>query len=312
MKDSNMLGGVSMSKLSMKNLVVIALILSLVTSALVYSYLKRVSLSATKTGYPVIVAKTDIPPKTKITPDMLQEMNVPLEYTQPGALKEMQAVVGVVSREKIIAGEQITEQRLFLDKRSTGFVGLIPANKRAITVAVTEVTGVAGFVKPGDYVDVVAIFDKQQTGEDAGNFVLQNILILATNKETENSAEGQTASDKKDMTKTATVTLAVAPAEEHWIALADEKGKIRLALRPLLPEVATVDTETATPVKLVGLHNVLGNSSMGRGAILSAPLTSSPAPASAQTAPQEWPQTPVYQQGITVIRGTKVDIVPTH
>jgi pilus assembly protein CpaB len=219
-----------------------------------------------------------------------------------------------MSREKIIAGEQISERRL-LNAQNAGFVGLIPPDKRAITVAVTEVTGVAGFVKPGDYVDVVVTFDRQDTGEFASNFVLQNILVLAANHDTESSAGDQTVKDKKDAVKTATVTLAVSPMEEHWLALSDEKGKIRLALRPLFPDMVTVHTETATPVKLVGLQNGPGNSTRGRAAALSAPVVAPPAQfAPATPAPQEQPRVkepiPQYQPGITVIRGTKVDVVP--
>lgn len=306
-------------KLSIKSLVAIALVLSLVTSAMVYAYLKRASVATQKEGYPVIVAKVDIPPKTKITAEMLEARYVPADYIQPGAIRDMNTLIGVPSRELIVAGEQITERRVILDNKSAGFVGLIPPNKRAITISVTEISGVAGFIRPGDYVDIIAIFDKGDTGENAANFLLQNILILATNHDTENGTGDAAGKDKKDAAKTALITLAIDPAEEHLLALADEKGKIRLALRPIFPDIAMVRTDTATPVKLVGLQNAVGNSTMGKAAYLSAPGAGrASAPAAQPAAPPQQMQVtiresapaPAYQPGITVIRGTKTDVVP--
>lgn len=309
------------NKLSIKGLVTIALILSLVTSAMVYAYLKRASVATNKEGYPVIVAKVDIPPRTKITAEMLEARYVPEAYIQPGAIRDINTLVGVPSRLLIVANEQITERNVLLDLKNAGFVGLIPAKKRAITVAVTEVGGVAGFIRPGDYVDIVVVFDKSDAGEHAGNFVLQNIMVLAINRDTENimgNTEAKDNKDNKDVTKTTLITLAVDPAEEHVLTLADEKGKIRLALRPIFPDVDMVRTETTTPVKQVGLQDPFGNSKIGKAAYLSTPGITLPN-TSSQSQPAAAPQPaqvtirengPVIQPGITVIRGTKKDIVP--
>lgn len=289
-----------MSKLSVKGLIVVALALSLVTSMLVYNYLKGASQKTFKEGMTVVVAKMDIPPKTKIVPEMVQEMKMPAEYMQPGIVTEMKSVIGVVTREKLIAGEQITERRLLLEGKSAGFTGIIPPNMRAVTVAVTEVTGVAGFVKAGDYVDVVAIFDKNDTGEHAGNLILQNVLVLAANHETELGNPEAASKDKKDVVKTATVTLAVSPDEAPKLAVSEEKGKIRLALRPFMPEIGIAFTQAATPTELVGFHQPprVNNGSGGGGA-------------TAERATDKQ-QAPPITKGITIIRGTKVEVVPIY
>ncbi len=273
-----------MAKLSGRGLLVIALILSLLTSALVYSYLKGIANQAIKPGKPVITAKVDIPPKTQITAEMVQESSVPPEYIQPGAIVALGDVVGVTSREQIIAGEQITQTRLVVPGQTRGFAGIIPSDKRAVTVAVTEVTGVAGFLKAGDYVDVLVTFDTNTVGENVSQIVLQNLLVLAVDRDTDaNQAEAN--KDKKDVSKTA-VTLAVTPEEAARLTVADEKGKIRMALRPTIPANGTVAANGVTPKELVGSY-------------------AAPEKSSAPAKPSEPPAKPAPV--IQVIRGTKLD-----
>ena len=54
-----------------------------------------------------------------------------------------------------------------------------------MTVAVNEVTGVAGFVKAGDYTDIVVTFDANTVGDNVSHVLMQNILVLAANRDTE-------------------------------------------------------------------------------------------------------------------------------
>ncbi|MDR3562943.1 MAG: Flp pilus assembly protein CpaB [Negativicutes bacterium] len=276
-----------MAKLSGRGLMVIALILSLLTAGLVYSYLKGVANQAIKPGKPVIVAKVDIPPKTVITPEMVQESSVPAEYIQPGAIVTMAEVVGVTSREQIVAGEQITQRRLAIPGQSRGFAGMIPNDKRAMTLSVTDVTGVAGFVKAGDYVDVLVTFDTNTVGENVSQIILQNMLVLAVDRETD-AGQADAAKDKKEAASKTAVTLAVTPEEAAKLAVADEKGKIRMALRPSIPATGTVAAIGVTPKELVGSYTVPEKSG-GGGKPSEPPAKTPPAPT------------------IQVIRGTKLD-----
>lgn len=301
-----------MAKLSNKKLLAIVMVLSLMITILVYNYLQGIEKKMVlQDGVSVIVAKTDIAPKTKITAEMVREVKVPTEYVQPGAVQSLDKVVGIVAREAIVSGEQVSERRLVREGKSVGFTGIIPYDKRAVTVAVTEMTGVAGFIKPGDYVDVIVTFDTMAVGDNVSNIIMQNILVLAVNREMEmNVTESATVKDVKDNTKDlnkmGTVTIAVTPGEAIKIGLAEDKGKVRLVLRPYLPQNSMVLTEAMTPKDLVGEH---------RGGQL-------PAKAPAQTAPpvqaRTAPAIPVERQevkskrisnynGIQVIRGTKVE-----
>lgn len=297
-----------MSKLPLKGLIGIALILSLATSVLVYQYLKGSSKTGLKADVPVVVAKVDIPAKTKITAEMVQEIRMPAQYIQPGTVTDLKSLLGITTREKIAAGEQITERRLFIEGKAVGFTGVIPSDKRAVTVAVTEVTGVAGFVKAGDFVDVIATFDKGDTGEHTSNLILQNVLVLAANRETEYS-DGEPTKEKKDVVKAATVTLAVAPEEAAKLAVSEEKGKIRLALRPFLPDYDYAVAKAYTPTELVGFHQSPAQPNQNNQNNRMESPNSRP-PVAEQPAPRQ--ESPTIVSGITVLHGTRVEVVPVH
>lgn len=309
-----------MAKLSNKGLLGIALVLSLVTSLLIYNYLQRaVGKADMKEGVPVVVAKTDIPAKTKITAEMVQQIRVPAEYLQPGGVQDLKNVVGVIAREPIVAGEQITDRRLVRESKSVGFTGMIPRDKRAVTVAVSEVTGVAGFVKPGDYVDVIVTFEQGMVGDNVSYMMLQNVLVLAANRDAEAGAAGNGAKEAaKDAVKATTVTLAVTPDEAAKLTLAEEKGKIRLALRPYLPLNGIEITNTITPKELVGVQYSPVQSQPSSGGHEVQPAAPVP-PQYYMSPPQIQPAAPPREtgpetnsKGIQVIRGTKTENIPVN
>lgn len=283
-----------MARMTTKGMMGIALVLSLTTSGLVYNYLQGVSEPAVRETVPVVVAKTDIPPKTKVTTEMVQIQHVPTEYLQPGAVRDGKQVIGVLAREQIIAGEQITDRRLLIDGKSAGLPGLIPSGKRAVTVAVSEVSGVAGLIKPGDRVDVLATFDQGTAGDYIGDVVLQNVLVLAVNRNLEASSGDAKAKDSKEQTKAATVTLAVDASLTHHIAVAEDRGKIRLALRPFVGESGYTFTAAMSARELMGMPP--------RSQV------TSPAAAGRQETRQPVKQQP-QGKTIRVFRGAKVETI---
>lgn len=289
-------------KLSSKGLVGIALALSLITAVLVYNFLKE----STKKPLPsdlatVVVAKSDIPPKSRITPEMVQETQMPAEYIQNGAMRELSKVVGVLTREAIVGGEQVLERRLLTAGKQAGFTGVIPAGKRALTVAVSDVTGVAGLLKAGDFVDAIVTFDQQAVGGHVSQLLLQNVLVLAVNRESEVPPERDAkkeAPKETGIVKLATVTLAVSPEEATKVTLSEEKGKLRFALRPYLPEAGVIAPRPVTPTDLVGMQKTPGQA----GKEPAKSPAASPAPASASP-----PAATKGVPGIMVIRGTTIE-----
>ncbi|SDF21678.1 Flp pilus assembly protein CpaB [Sporomusa acidovorans] len=290
-----------MIRFSNKGLLLLAVILSLLTTALVYSYLKKTSGSLSGGTVAVVVAKADIAARTRITPEMVQTVQVPAPYLQPGGVQELQEVIGMVAKEPIVAGEQITVRRLIGEGRSAGFTGMIPTDKRAMTIGVNEVTGVAGFVKAGDYVDVVVTFEKNTIGENVSRLVLQNVLVLAANRETEGGtveATNTSSKDKKEISKTATVTLAVTPDEATKLTLSEDKGKVRLVLRPFMQNTGIDIAAPITPPDIVGLQHLPDH----------APKTGDKVPVSPPSAPA-----PAKKSGgIQMIRGTKTEVIAVN
>jgi Flp pilus assembly protein CpaB len=94
-------------------------------------------------------------------------------------------VVGRVAKQDLFPGEPIFIEKLSGSNTNGGLPAIIPNGLRAVTVAVTEIKGVAGFVKPGDHVDVLNTFEVQNSSGEGDKVraiktVLQNVMVLAT------------------------------------------------------------------------------------------------------------------------------------
>jgi pilus assembly protein CpaB len=113
-----------------------------------------------------------------------------------------QDVVGRLVRSDITAGEPVFKEKLAGDKSSGGLPVLIPAGYRAVTVGVSEIKGVAGFVKPGDRVDVLGTFQDKGTDNEEIRItktVLQNVLVMASAQQM--IREGDAQAEEPDFLK---------------------------------------------------------------------------------------------------------------
>lgn len=209
----------------------IALVFGLLVAALFYRYLYDMKTAYTpKDLVPVVKAKENIPKDTVISTNALFIEKIPAQYVHPDAVRDMTAVAGKVTTSNIAAGEQVLNQKMLgASDEEKRLAYTVPQNKRAMSVAVDSVSGVSGNVQRGDIVDVVAVVDVKTAGEaDTITYsllVVQNVTVLATGENTSTSAE------KKTQDKAATVTLAVSVEEAQRLAMATEKGAIRLLLR---------------------------------------------------------------------------------
>lgn len=218
-----------------KQLIILAFCASFFVGLLIYTYLSSLENKQAVSTEPftdVVVAAVDIPERTVIREEMLKTVHMPNELVQSDAIKDMSAAAGKIAKLKILQGDSITANKLFGDVTKEGFIASIPADKRAISIAITDITGISGFARPGDYVDVMVIEDKKQKNTISGEMILQNILLLAINKNSD-TADGK-KDDKKD--QMATATLAVSPEDAIRLAVAQTKGTIYLALRPFKPK----------------------------------------------------------------------------
>lgn len=256
-----------MIKFSNKSLLTLALVLAVCVAALVYQFLNGLQQQSNDTTK-VMVAKTDILANTLITADMVEEMTVSRKALRPGAITDVSRVINAYAKENIPVQEQISEAQI-MSTVNAGFAGNIPSGKRAISIAVTEVTGVAGLIKPGDCVDVIAIIDPGSNAGPVANMIVQNVLVLATDKTVTREDKGTLTKD----TKVTTLTLAVTPEEAVSVGLATTKGTVACALRSFAPNNGANAQVTAQT-----LDNLKGNASYAASSVAAPVSNATPTP----------------------------------
>lgn len=213
-----------------KGAVALTVILALLTAGAVYVYISQVEQTAAHIEtVPVIVAKRDIPARTTITPEMLERKQIPKELAVAGGFSVAGNLTGRIAKERILAGEAVREDRLVPEGEKASLPYRIPQGKRAISIAIDEVTGVGNLIRPGDNVDVLVTFSTDVANKDVTLLLLQNIPVLAVGQE-QNGKQDAKAEPPK------TATLEVTPAEGEKLTLAEERGRLRLMLRPALDE----------------------------------------------------------------------------
>lgn len=215
-----------------KKLLALAIFFSLLAAGSVFWYLnsltnKTVSLEMVS----VVTAAVDIPKNTVVKAEMLIKSELPQEYSPVDGVTEIEDAVGKIAATKIFRNQQLLKGALIENgDKGAGLAYTVPMGKRAVTVAVDEVSGLDGQILPGDRVDVAATlnFDgPQSTQITQTSIILQNIHVLAIGRTLE--AEAQSWLDRKETEKT--VTLAVTPKDAQPLILASERGTIRMLLR---------------------------------------------------------------------------------
>ncbi len=196
----------------------------------------------------VLVATRDIPKGATIDEGSVEANVVPEQYRQPQAVSSIDRILGMVTVVSIAKGEQITLTKLVQSRQFGGLAEGTPVGKRAITISVDNLASLAGMIKPGDYVDVIAMVlvpvqtsEGKQSSQVAVMPLFQNVLVLAIGQETGAPSRGTVSSrgrysseeDKKSGSSGAVplITIALSPQEANLIAFVQEQGKIRLTLR---------------------------------------------------------------------------------
>jgi Flp pilus assembly protein CpaB len=152
-------------------------------------------------------------------------------------------VVGLIALQKVIAGEILLKERFADRNAGSTLAAIVKPDMRAVTVRVDDVIGVAGFLMPGNHVDVVAARMVDQRAET--RTVLRNLNVLAVD---------QTASQDKDQPVVVrAVTLEMSPKQAEVLVKAREEGRIQLTLRNPLDKITTSDdadiVAAAAPLK---------------------------------------------------------------
>lgn len=197
----------------------------------------------------IAVANVEIEIGGKITPEMVRMASWPATSVPAGAFKDPDKLVGRVLLVAMQRNEPITEARLAPIGTKGGLSALVPEGKRAMTVRVNDVIGVAGFALPGTFVDVMVNTQAEgtkQAGQDntISKIVLERILVMAVAQEAD-----------RDTTKpkvVTAVTLELTPEEAELLDLARSVGTLSLVLRNQ-SDPKSADTTGATKAELLGL-----------------------------------------------------------
>jgi pilus assembly protein CpaB len=249
-----------------RKFIMMAIALGLLGALLVYVATSRQTGSETTGGAiadtPVVVARVDIPARAVVTRAMLDVKLVPSDSRGLSAYSSVDAVLGQATRFPLAAGEQVLPSKLVDYRARAPGLGrslsyVIPEGKRGFAINVSSVQNAGGLVLPGDYVDIIVIYDVKFAaggGASAGGrekvdsflvqTLMQNIEVLAVSQQVVDvvpewqsepaaspdghrvrNSEGQVDAEAR------TVTLALSLSEAQRLYLAESNGRIRLAVR---------------------------------------------------------------------------------
>ena len=181
----------------------------------------------------VVVAKEDVQIGTRLQPAMLQVVDWPSASPLKNPLTSIEQATDRVVNMPLVKGEPISMSKLAAKGETGGLSAVLREGRRAVTVKVNEIVGVAGFALPGNYVDVM-VNTPDGNNNLVSKIVIERIQVLAVAQDVANL-------ESKPKVVNA-VTLEVTPAQAEKIDLARSVGSLSLVLR------SQVDTESVTTV----------------------------------------------------------------
>lgn len=196
----------------------------------------------------VVVAAVDMEAGSKLNAQMLSVVDWPTGSLPPGALQEVKDLHERVVKVSVLRGEPVIEGKLAPVGTLGGLSAVISEGKRAMTVRVNDVVGVAGFALPGTYVDVMVNTQKDTDGtrsesRQISKTVLEHVLVLAV-------AQESGRDDTKPKVVSA-VTLELSLEDSEKLDLARSIGTLSLVLRNQIDK-KTVATTGITKSQLFG------------------------------------------------------------
>ncbi len=251
--------------------IIIPAALALLAVLLTFQYIhqKERELGFLAEPLPVLMVNRNVPRLTRLDRTMLTVEQIPRRYVQPGALSAFEDAVDQVTIVPVLQGEQLLGTKLVAYGIETGLAVKIPKGLRAVTIGVTDESGVAGLIKPGDFVDVLGSFEfgGRDKSEMQTYTLYQSVLVLAVGQhlgvETDAARsieqsliEQRKIRDQRLMQKDRpTVTLALLPDQAQGLVLAQETGYLYLTLRSMFEERVAVTLKSTDIKELLGLKD---------------------------------------------------------
>ncbi|MDB5683695.1 MAG: Flp pilus assembly protein CpaB [Sphingomonas bacterium] len=205
--------------------------------------------AAAPTGPEILVATKPLPVGTIIDPESFRYQPWPAELIDQAYYLKGQgdtlALPGTVVRYAITAGQPITQGALVKPGDRGFLAAALGPGMRAVTVAMSSSNGVAGFVFPGDRVDLVLTQDVPGGGDGpplkASETIVRNLRVLATDQR----SSSETEEGKPAVTTYSTVTLEATPRIAEKIAVSQTIGQLSLSLRSIADNTAELERAIA-------------------------------------------------------------------
>jgi pilus assembly protein CpaB len=185
----------------------------------------------------VLVAAVDIPRGVVVMPAQVTTVEFPRHLTPPGAMTKKEDVLERAAITAIVKGEPLLDGKLAPKGAGRGLAALVPPGMRAFTITTPNIaSGVAGFVLPGNKVDVLLTMTgdaNDGTGGGSTTTLLQNLEIMAVDQRIDAPAE-----NKMDANQLRSVTLLVTPDQAAKLDLGQNRGTLHLSLRNIEDKLA--------------------------------------------------------------------------
>jgi pilus assembly protein CpaB len=219
-----------------------------VAALLAMRYLRQQAtpmLAAPKTG-DIVIAARSLPLGTVLADADVKTIEWSGAALPVGFASSKADVVGRGVMSSLQENEPILDSKLAPKGAGGGLPVIIDQGKRALTMRVNDVSGVAGFVTPNTRVDVLfTIDDKVNTTEPSTRIIMQDVRALAAGQSIQPDKDGKPVS-------VGVVTFLVSPEQAETLALASQQGSIQLALRNQLDTARVKTTGTRTSALLGG------------------------------------------------------------
>lgn len=237
----------------------------------------------------VVVASVDIREFEILDESKVEIVEKPSDFVEPAALQNPTEIVGQIALAPIKKGEQILNTKLVFPDKSTGLSMQVSPGKRAATIPISEVSGVAKLIKPGDRVDIIAGVDDGEglKKERRLRTILQDIPVLATGQSIVDNLPIQVIKGDADNYEIrnlrvdnnySTITVEVSPADaQNLFYLISISAPINFSLR-------NPNDRNKIPLKTADINDILKRMK-SRVPAQNKPLIPTPPPSPPKSAP---------------------------
>jgi pilus assembly protein CpaB len=242
----------------------------------------------------VVIAAKDIREMEPIDESMVEISDMPESFVQPQALQSPEVAIGQLAAAPIKKGEQILDTKLLLPGKDTGLSMQITPGKRAITIPIDTMRGIAKLIKPGDRIDLITALDSGQGMDKKKEIrtIMQDVPILATGQNIVDTVPAQLEEDGKDgyllnnlrkVNNFDSITVEASPNEIQLLVviLSSNPASLFAVLR-------NPNDRYINPLKLVETDDVLGKVKAPRAPATPEPVkTAAPPPVKKKSGPYE-------------------------